>query len=300
MKVFITGASGYVGFNVASAFRRAGHQVLGLVRNEAGAASLAGNEIRPVMGDMEKPESYRAAAEESTVLVHTASDLRGDTVDLDKKTVETLIATGKKGPQPKTFIFTSGAWVYGDTGGKLVDETCPLRPAKLVAWRPGHEAMVLNAAGVRGLVVRPGCAYGRQGKLTNMWFEGAYREKALRIVGEGNNRWTMVHVDDLADGYVRVAESGLSGEIFNLNDCSRWTVKEMANAAACAAGYSGEIRSVPLDEASRIMGDFASCLALDQYVDSSKAMHLLGWQPGHKGFVDEIVTYFESWKEHQR
>jgi nucleoside-diphosphate-sugar epimerase len=159
--------------------------------------------------------------------------------------------------------------------------------------------MVLNAGGVKGLVIRPGCVYGKQGKLTSIWFQAAHSDKALEIVGHGNNRWTMVHVDDLAEGYLKVAESGLYGEIFNLNDPSRWTVNEMVNAAARASGYSGDTRHVPLDTASRNIGDFAECLALDQNVDSSKAMRILKWQPRHKGFVDEITTYFESWKAYQ-
>jgi nucleoside-diphosphate-sugar epimerase len=299
MRVFITGATGYIGFNVASALRRAGHEVWGLVRSPEKAQTLAKHEIHAVIGSMQQPESYASVAEECAVLIHAAFDMEGNTVALDKTTVETLLNAGKRGAQPKTVIFTSGVWVHGNTAGKLVDETTPLTPAKLVAWRPPHEQMVLSAQGIRGLVIRPGCVYGKQGGLTDMWFSGAYNEKALKVIGDGENRWAMIHVDDLAEAYLRAVESGLSGEVFNLTDRSRSTIREMATAVARATGYTGEIQYIPLSEASQSMGKFAVCLALDQHIDARKAVRLLGWQPKHGGFVDEVDTYFASWKAFQ-
>lgn len=295
MKVFITGATGYVGFSVASAFQRAGHEVWGLARSDEKARMLVQNEIHPVIGSMQKPESYLKTADGCSVLVHAAADLSKDTVELDRRTVETFLRASKAGARPKTVIYTSGVWVHGNTGDRLVDETSPLSPAKLVAWRPAHERMVLEADGVKGLVIRPGCVYGRQGSLTNSWFEGASTERGLTVVGDGTNRWAMVHVDDLAAGYVRAAEIGLKGEIFNLSDNSRNTVTEMARAAARAAGYTGTIRYIPLEEAVKSMGPYAECLALDQHVDRSKALRLLYWIPRHQSFVDGIETYFASW-----
>jgi len=299
MKVFVTGATGYIGFNVASAFRRAGHEVWGLARTQEKASILQRHEIHPVIGSMQAPDSYLSTAEKCSVLVHAAADLKADTFALDRKTVETLLAAGKQGAAPKTIIYTSGVWVHGQTGGALVDETTPLSPARMVAARPAIEQTVLNAAGVRGLVIRPGCLYGRQGGLTGVWFNGAFREKAVTVVGDGDNRWTMVHVDDAAEAYLRLGESGLGGEVFDVTDRSRSTVRDLATAAARAARYAGPIRYVPVAEARSTMGDFAECLALDQHIDARKAVRLLGWQPKHGGFVDEVQTYFESWKASQ-
>src|SRR4029450_1243631 len=111
-----------------------------------------------------------------------------------------------RGPTPKTFLYTSGVWVYGSTGDQPADETTPLTPLHLVAWRPAHEQMVLSATNVRGIVFRPGCVYGKPGSLTAAWFEGASKGD-LSVVGDGKNRWAMVHVDDVAEAYVRAAES---------------------------------------------------------------------------------------------
>jgi nucleoside-diphosphate-sugar epimerase len=299
MKVFITGATGYIGFNVACACRRSGHEVWGLVRSAEKARAVARHEIRPVIGSLQEPGSFLPVVERCSVLIHAAADYAGDTFELDRKTVEALLSAGAQGPRPKTLIYTGGAWDYGDTGGKLVDETSPLSPPRLVARRIATERMVTESSAVRGLVVRPGCAYGRQGGLTGMWFSAAVKDKALQAVGDGTARWAVVHVDDLADGYRRVGESGLSGEVFNLTDGSRFTVAQMLHAVAQATGYRGEVRFVPVAEAAERMGDFAECLALDQHVDGRKAVRLLGWQPAHGGFVDEVDAYYESWKAAQ-
>ncbi|MDX1670736.1 MAG: NAD-dependent epimerase/dehydratase family protein [Balneolaceae bacterium] len=299
MKVFITGATGYIGYNVAQAFRRAGHQVWGLTRSEEKKEMLARQEIRPVVGNMQDPGSYRSVAEKCAVLIHTAFDYEADTVDLDLKTVESFIETGASGAQPKTFIYTSGCWVIGDTGKGMADETTPLDPIDIVAWRPNHEIMVLAAEEVDGIVIRPGCVYGKEGGLTGLWFNGA-EEGSLQVVGDGSNYWTMVHVDDLADAYLRAAESRMSGEDFNISDRSRWTVRRMTKAVARVTGYDGDIQYTPVEKAAEEMGPMAEALAVNQHVDARKAVDLLGWRPNHGGFVDEIEDCYRAWKAHNR
>lgn len=299
MKVFITGATGYIGFNVASTLRRAGHQVWGLTRSEDKAGTLSRHEIYPVVGTLQEPDSYIPFAEQCSVLIHAAADYQADTFALDRQAVEALLGTAERGTCPKTLIYTSGVWVYGDTGGKLVDESDPLNPPNLVKVRVSTERMVLQSTAVRGLVLRPGCVYGRQGGLTGMWFAGASKEKSLSAIGDGSNRWAMVHADDLADAYVRAGESRLGSEVFNITDRSRWSIRDMLNAVARATGFTGAITFVPVAEAAKTMGDFAECLALDQHVDGRKAVHLLGWQPKHGGFVDGVETYHMSWKAAQ-
>jgi len=299
MQVFVTGATGYVGSSVATAFRRAGHHVWGLTRSEAKARRLAQQEIEPVVGDLADPKAYAEVAAECAVLVHAAFEYSPNGVAKDKTAIEALIEAGRRGARPKTVIFTSGVWVHGDTGDRMVDETTPLNPVKLVAWRPAHEQVVLQASGVRGLVIRAGCVYGGPGGLTAPWFADPSAGKPPTVVGDGRNRWTMVHADDLADAYLRAGESGLGGEIFDISDRSRATVLEMAGAAARAAGYRGEISPLPLAEARKTMGDFAEALALNQHVDARKAVRLLGWQPRHGGFLDEADLYFRAWRAHQ-
>jgi len=299
MQVFVTGATGYVGSHVAAALRRAGHAVWGLTRSAAKARRLAQQEIQPVIGDLANPKSYDEIAAACAVLVHAAFESSPDGVRKDELAVETLLETGRRGARPKALIFTSGVWVHGDTGAGIVDETTPLNPIPLVAWRPAREQRVLQAAGVRGLVIRPGCVYGGAGGLTATWFAGPSAGQPPQVIGDGRNRWAMVHADDLGEAYVRAAESGLAGEVFDVTDRSRATVLEMATAAARAAGYAGEVRAVPLAEARTRMGEFAVALALNQHVDARKAVRLLGWQPRHGGFLDEAPLYYQAWKASQ-
>jgi len=299
VKVFVTGAAGSLGSSAAGAFRRAGHEVWGLVRSAEKGRALAREEVHPVLGDLDRPDSFLAAAEACSVLVHAAAVYGPDAYAFDRRAIDALIQAGRRGPQPKTLIYTSGTWVYGNTGGRLVDETTPAAPAAHVAERPRSEQMVLGAAGVRGLVLRPGCVYGRQGSLTALWFESAVKEKSLAVIGDGASRWATVHLDDLGDAYVRAAESGLAGEIFNVTDRSRATVLELARAVARATGHAATIATVPVADAAKRMGTLAECLALDQHVDSRKAVRLLGWQPKHGGFADEVAECFEAWKAWQ-
>jgi nucleoside-diphosphate-sugar epimerase len=299
MQVFVTGATGFIGFAVAAALRRAGYRVWGLARSETKARRLLQHEIEPVIGDLADPKTYLDVASECALLVHTGFDYSANGVAKDRTAIDTLLEAGRRGAKPKTFIFTSGVWVYGDTGDRMVDETTPPNPPKLVAWRPAHEQIVLQAGGVRGLVIRPGDVYGGPGGLTGQWFAGPSTGSPPLVVGDGRNRVPMVHVDDLADAYVRVATSGLAAEIFNVNDQSRFTVLEMATAAARAAGYQGEVRPTPLVEARKTLGDFADALALSQHIDARKVVRLLGWHPSHEGFLDEADVHYRAWKAYR-
>jgi nucleoside-diphosphate-sugar epimerase len=301
MKVFITGASGYIGNSVARAFRRAGHEVWGLVRSNEKANLLWGDEIRPVIGDLKKPDSFTQALKDAEVVIHTAAEMGPDMPNLDKQAVERVLAVAKDGHRTATVVYTSGVWVYGDTKNNRVNEATPTKPLPLVAWRPAHEDMVLKASSDRllSVVIRPGCVYGGKGGLTGMWFESAEKEGAARTVGDGNNRWAMIHVDDLAEAYLKVVHARVRGEVFNVTDRSRFTIREMASAASKAAGRSADVKVWPTSEATKQLGPFAEALAVDQHVDSWKAVQVLGWNPRFGGFADDAEVFYNAWKTHR-
>jgi nucleoside-diphosphate-sugar epimerase len=81
-----------------------------------------------------------------------------------------------------------------------------------------------------------------------------------------------------------------------VTDRSRASVREMAAAVARVTGGGAKVRATPVADAAGAMGTLAKCLALDQHVDSRKALRLLGWEPHHGGFVDEVEECFEGWK----
>ncbi len=295
MKVFVTGATGYVGAAVARAFRAAGHQVRGAARNAARARELEVRGIGPVLGTMDEPGAFLDEARACDVVVHAAFASGPGAFERDRDAVEALLGAAAGGGRRPVFLYTSGCWIYGDTAGRIVDESAPVKPPDYAALRPGIERRVLDTGGVRGIVMRSGCLYGGPGGLTAEWFDGAIRGN-LEVVGDGRGRWAMVHEDDVADAYVRAAERDAAGEIFNVADGSEETQEAMARSAARAAGYSGPIRRAPVDEAVRRFGPYAECLAYDQRLSASKAARVLGWAPRHTGFVSEAGACFASWK----
>src|SRR5262245_2505642 len=161
MKIFLTGATGYVGSSILEASLRAGHNVTALVRDPEKAEHVTLRGGRPIVGELGKPAAFLAAAEESDVIVHAAHDRSKQAVDVDRRAIETLLgAAGKRvdAGRAAAFIYTSGVWVLGDTDGQA-NEDAPVNPTPLVAWRPAHEALVqsLSRGGqIRIAIVRPG------------------------------------------------------------------------------------------------------------------------------------------------
>jgi len=250
--------------------------------------------IEAVAGRLDDPASLAAAARGCEVIVHAALGSGADRFEQDRAAVESLIGAARAGGGGTAVLYTSGCWIYGDTAGRIADETTKVNPGSYAPLRPGTERLVLEADGARGIVLRPGCLYGGAGSLTGPWFEAA--RGPVEVVGDGNARWAMVHRDDLGDAYVKAAEHASAGEIFNVSNGSEETQAAMAQAAARAAGGTGELRRVRVPEAVATMGDWAACLAYDQRLSSSKAARVLGWAPRHASFVAEVDACFEEWK----
>ncbi len=302
MRVFITGASGYIGHSVAKAFRAKGHTVYGLVRSQDNAHLLSLDEIWPVIGDLAEPNSYRHILEEVEVAVQCAFDYASDKgVELDGKTIETILDVFSKSALPRSFIYTSGVWVYGSQGYKIVDETTPLHPLDIVKWRPSHEEKVLKATSplLKTVVMRPGHVYGGIGGFTNLLFT-SLQTGSISIVGEGHNRWPMVHVQDLAYAYVSAAEKELTNVIFNVVDDSTTTVREMAEAISQVAKMEGKIRVLSNEEANQEMGSLSEGFKIDLTVNNSRIKRLLGWQIHHAPFIYEADIYYNAWQAAQQ
>src|SRR5579862_9729935 len=170
MKVFLTGGSGYIGTAVALRLKKAGHDVLALVRDESRATKLKEAGVKLAVGDLANPAGYAGGAWGRAAIVHTAADQSAQSAELDKKTI-TSARDLLRGQVGATFIYTSGCWVFGSTDG-VADESTPLKPAKVVAWRPAHEQLALEMAkdGIRAVVVRPGVVYGGKGGIPGMLF----------------------------------------------------------------------------------------------------------------------------------
>lgn len=285
MKVFLTGATGYIGSAVGDRVRAAGHQVSGLARTDEAAAKLQKTGVSPVRGDFSNLTSVGAAARSADAVISTATTynpaIDGPAIDV---MLDALSGTNKP------LIYTSGIWSHGDTGGRVVDETAPPRPAELVAWRQAVEDRVLRAAEhhVRTVVIRPAIVYGRGGGIPAGFVESAQKQGAAQYVGTGENRWPFVHVDDLADLYLLALEKAPAGTLLLGVSGPSYPVREVAAAASRGAGAGGETTSWPLAEARQKLGPYADALVLDQQASGRRAQELLGWRPYRPDVLEDL------------
>jgi nucleoside-diphosphate-sugar epimerase len=285
MNVFLTGATGYIGTVVAEAVIAAGHSVTGLARSDAAAGTLSLKGIMPWRGDLTSPEALVEAVKAADAVIHAGTTNDGL---LDREAVramlDALLDTGKP------FVYTSGIWLLGNTGDTPADESARLNPVALAAWRPAVEAMVLEAAkhGVRAIVIRPAIVFGRGGGIPAELVKSARETGAARYVGDGLNRWPMVHVHDLADLFARALDRAAPGTLLHAADDTSFRVKEIAEAASDAAATGGRTSSWPLEEARKNLGAYADALVLDQRISSAKAKSTLGWNPREKSVVEDL------------
>lgn len=296
MRIFVTGSTGYIGNAVARAFQRHGHHVIGLVRNPEKAKLLKIQEIQPVIGELNQLFKIIPSLENIDVIVHCAFEWSQKGVQQELETIEILTKGIKKPRLPQTLLYTSGVYVYGNTGKQPATENTSLNPPNLVKWRPDYEEKVLNASSqlLHTVVIRPACVFGGSGGLTGMWFDSV--NGMVPMVGEGENHMALVHIDDLSRAYVLAAEKGLDREIFNIADHSRYKVKDLASQVAKVSGLEGHIQILSEDEAIHKYGPITEGLLLDQQVCSQRAQRMLGWQPRQPNFMDGIQRYYQAWK----
>ena len=283
MKVFLTGATGLVGAAVAAALVRRGHQVAGLVRSDPARRRLRELGYEAVEGSLTDHDVLARAAREADAVVHAGAtgDARNGEVDAAavRALLDALRGSGKR------FAYTSGVWLYGPTGNVPAHESTPLNPPGIVAFRPAVEAAVLDAADdLATVIIRPGVVYGGRRGIPGMLLANA---DSVTVIGDGKNRWSLVHVDDLGELYALALEKSPSGEAYNGTDASR-TVREVALAAAASLG-GVPLTFVPLEEARERLGPFADALVLDQVVSSDKARHALGWTPAGPSIEEDYL-----------
>ncbi|HEY6360055.1 MAG TPA: NAD-dependent epimerase/dehydratase family protein [Vicinamibacterales bacterium] len=297
MRIFLTGATGYIGSAVLDALLRAGHEVTALVRDPEKAERVSRRGVEPIVGELVKPASYSAAAVAADGIVHTAYEYSKNGPKVDRQALEALIAAAERRAstgQPASLVYTSGVWVLGDARTPA-DENAPVKPTALVAWRPEHEQLVLGAGrGVRTVVVRPGIVYGGARGIIGDLLKDAMNG-LVRVIGEGKNHWPCIYDRDLADLYVRVCTFPDASGVFHANDEADENVADIVEAIARHAKMRPDVRHVPIEEARAKMGPYADALALDQLVRSPRA-RALGWAPTLHSVAGNVSRLFEEFR----
>jgi len=280
MRIFMTGATGYIGSAVAAELRQRGHEVAALVRPDSETGALRDRGVVIVAGDLADLPSLGDTLAGYDAFIHTAQAHSDATVALDRGAIDAFTS------HDAFVLYTSGVWVLGNTFDAVADESSPVNPLSLVAWRPAHEEAVLRSG--KNAVLRPGCVYGGKQSLLADWFAAADRDEPIRIVGDGKNRWAMVHLEELAELYAMIVEQRVAGILHGIDDTRD-------SLELCAQTLSDSIEYTPADEVRPKFGPFVDALIVDQQISSEATREKVGWTP-RRTFTNSVDAQWAEWR----
>src|SRR5579863_9883417 len=290
MRVFLTGANGYIGGAVAVALIAAGHTVRGLVRSREKSDLVAAHGVEAVIGSLDDAALLVAEAQAADAVINAASsDHRG--------AVEALI--GAIAGSGKPFIHSSGTSIVadlamGEPSERLFDERTPIEPLPERAGRVAIDQLVLAAPGIRSVVLCNTMIYGHalgppaQSVQIPALVRQAKSSGVARYIGRGLNRWSNVHIADVAALYVLALETAPAGT-FMYVESGEEGLREIADAIAARLGL-GAAQSWSADEAIAAWGRNMAVYSLGSNSRvRGKAAAALGWTPKHRSVTRWIA-----------
>ena len=300
MRVFVTGATGFIGSAVVPELIHAGHQVLGMARSDTGAKSLAAAGAEVHRGDLKDLDSLRSGAADSEGVIHCAfnhdfSDFSKfvENCEMDRRAIEALGAALAGSDRP--LIITSGTGIGSAVPGQPASEDTVNfdHPNPRVASEKAGASV--SATGVKVSVMRLPQVHDtvKQGLIT--YLIAIAREKGVSAyVGDGLNRWPAVHVLDAARLYRLALEKGSAGARYHAVAEEGVPAREIAEAIA--RGLKVPVVSKSPEEAGEHFGWLAAFVGFDMPASSALTQERLGWRPTQRGLIADLddVRYFEA------
>jgi nucleoside-diphosphate-sugar epimerase len=288
MRVFVTGATGFIGSAVVQDLINAGHQVLGLARSDAGAKSLiaAGAEVH--RGDLEDLESLRSGAAKSDGVIHTAfiHDFSKfvETCEVDRRAIAALGDALAGSDRP--LIVTSGTGAAHTPGRLTTEDDAPNSPFPRVASE--QAAASVQAQGVRVSVMRLPQVHDpvKQGLISQL-IALARQKGVSAYVGDGLNRWPAVHRHDAASLYRLAIEKGSAGARYHAVGEEGLPLREIAEAIG--RGLKLPVVAKSAEQAGEHFGWLAAFAGFDIPASSQLTQQRLGWRPTGPGLMADLA-----------
>jgi len=290
MRVFVTGATGFIGSLVVKDLIAAGHQVIGVYRSEEKAPALAATGAEVYRGSIDDPESLKDGASRSDGVIHLAFNHDFSkfvaNCQTDRRVINALGSVLAGSDRP--LIVTSGTAIAMVAPGELAIEDAPAIPSSGFPRSASEEATVdLAADGLNTSVVRLPQVHDpeRQG-LISPWIAIAREKGMIAYIGEGRNRWPAAHISDVARLYRLAIEKSERGAIYNAVAEEGVPAREIVETIGRRLNLP--VKSITPEEAGGYFGWFAHLAARDMPASSELTQKKLGWRPTGPGLIADL------------